>query len=364
MRESHPILLETARELEKLGCQCLMTPEFPSIFWILTNRKHIDVLHIHWPEIYYELLGQPKSRILSKIFNLSPVFSVANKIFGFLWLVLFLFSLKTLKIPLVWTLHDLFPHTSQSPSKLQLFTRRYLLKHTEVLLLNCENAAQLAQKELGYPKNMVVAPLGDYKLFYPETINREKARQLFGLSENETMYLFFGSQRPHRNAKELILSFKEIPDPSIHLWVIGYTPEDIRSVVEELNWSDWRVHLHLKQVNNEKVEYAIKACDFLVMPGKNYLTSAVIALALSYGVPVIAPQYGCAKDMVREAGILYDDAQSDGLKKALEHALKNKASLQNTARQQISRWSWQITAEQTYKAYQLAIKHKPAREDM
>jgi glycosyltransferase involved in cell wall biosynthesis len=234
------------------------------------------------------------------------------------------------------------------------------LKHTDILLLNCESAECLAKKELGRPSKTVVAPLGDYKVFYPKTVNRDEARRLFGLSKDETMFLFFGSQRPHRNARELMLAFKEIPDPSIHLWVIGYTPEDIRVAIEELNWLDWRVHLHLRQVSNQQVEYAIKACDFLVMPGKNYLTSAVVALALSYGVPVIAPQYGCAKDMIKEAGILYDDTQPQGLKNALLSAIANRETLRALAQQQMSGWSWQTTAEQTYKAYQLAINHPEA----
>ncbi|CAG1012641.1 D-inositol 3-phosphate glycosyltransferase [Anaerolineales bacterium] len=364
MRESHPFLLEVAEELKKLGCECIKTPRFPSLTWILFNRKKLDVLHVHWPEQYYELAWHSENRLLSKILGVFDFTAPLRRVLGFGWLFAFVHLLRLTGIPLLWTVHDLFPHTSQSPSKLQLFARQYLLKHTEVLLLNCENAAGLVEKELGQAKNVVVAPLGDYKLFYPETTNRQRARQLFRLSENESMFLFFGSQRPHRNAQELIRSFGEIPDPSVHLWVVGYTPENIRAAEEELNWSDWRVHLHLRQVSNQQVEYAIKACDFLVMPGKNYLTSAVAVLALSYGIPVIAPHYGCAKDMVGDAGILYDDTQPDGLKDAMEYALNNKESLQNTARQQISRWSWQITAEQTYKAYQLAIKHKPAHDDM
>jgi beta-1,4-mannosyltransferase len=356
-RESHPIILETAKELEKLGCLCLDTPESPSLFWILTNHKNIDVLHVHWPEVYYERLGRPRNRFLSRVLSLFPIFPMIQRVFGLFWLVFFLYELKILKIPLVWTLHDLFPHISQSPSKLQRYTRQYLLKHTDVLLLNCESAECLAKRELGKPLKTVVAPLGDYKVFYPKTVDRDKARQLFRLSNDETMFLFFGSQRPHRNTLELMQAFKEIPDPSIHLWVIGYTPEDIRSAIEELNWLDWRVHLHLKQVNNQQLEYAIKACDFLVMPGKNYLTSAVVALALSYGVPVIAPQYGCAGDMIKEAGILYDDTQSQGLKDALLRALDNKEALRVLAQQQMSRWSWQTTAKQTYEAYQLAINY-------
>lgn len=356
MRETHPLLLETARELEKLGCTCIRTPRYPSLPWIYFNRHKIDVLHVHWPDEYYELTWLHSHPLASKIMGLLEFTAPVRRLLGLMWLFAFVRLLHLLNIPLVWTLHDLFPHYSQSPSRLQLFSRRYLQKHTSVLLLNCKGVETLVHENLGTHPNMVVAPLGDYKLFYPNTIDRRNARIHFRLSDTDTMYLFFGSQRPHRNAQELIEVFAEMKNPSVALWVVGYAPKKIRALLERLNWDDWRIHLHLRHVEKQQVEYIIKACDFLVMPGKNYLTSAVIVLALSSGVPVIAPHYGCAQDMVGDAGVLYDDTQTNGLKKALEYALENKTLLQQAAEKQMSRWSWQLTAHQTLKAYQLALK--------
>ena len=200
--------------------------------------------------------------------------------------------------------------------------------------------------------------MGDYKELYADTIQREDARKFFRLSNSESMCLFFGTQRLHRNAHELIQVFKEVPNPDVILWIIGFAPEQIRSAVEKASWGDWRIHHYLNYASNIQLEYALKACDYLIMPGKCYLTSAVIALAVSYGVPVVAPRFGCAEDMVKDAGILYDDTQPGGLKDALEFAFDNKSLLQQTARQQMSRWSWQLTAKQTKKAYQLAMESK------
>jgi glycosyltransferase involved in cell wall biosynthesis len=354
MRESHPLLLEIANQLEKLGCKCIKTPNFPFLFWIFLNRRDIDILHVHWPELYYEL--QFSNPVFIKISGYLKFLRPLQHWLGLIWLFNFIGLLQLLKIPLVWTLHDLFPHASQSPSKLQRFTRKYLLQHTQALLLNCQGVEPLVRQNVGDPRNVTIAPLGDYKLFYPDTIQRDEARRFFNLNPAETMFLFFGSQRPHRNAQELIQIFKKIEDPALVLWIIGYTPDDIRSTIEDLSWADWRIHHYLNHASNMQIEYALKACDFLVMPGKKYLTSAVISLALSYGIPVIAPRYGCAEGMVRDAGVLYDDTQTDGLEKALGYALEHKTLLQQRAREQMSRWSWTSTAQQIYKAYQTALE--------
>jgi len=355
MREEHPILLEIARELENLDCKCIETPDFPSLYWIFTNRQSIDILHVHWPEHYYEYAWRPDKSLFVRLTRKFGCGLSFQHLLGFLWLFSFVHLLKILKIPLVWTLHELYPHSSHIPSSSQIFFRKYLFRHTLVLLLNCQGILPLVQENFGNPRYSIVTPLGDYKSFYSNTINREDARSFFNIKETENMLLFFGNQRPHRNALELVHSFKEISNPSAILWIIGNTPDPIRSEIEILSWGDWRIHLYLRHADNHQVVNAIRACDFLVMPGEEYLTSAVIALALSHGIPVIAPRYGCAVDMVRDAGILFDDTQTTGLRKALEYALENKDLLQEAARQQVPRWTWELTAKQTKKAYQLAI---------
>jgi beta-1,4-mannosyltransferase len=355
MREMHPFLFEIANELKKSGCTIIDTPDFPSLFWVIKNRKKIDVLHIHWPEQYYDYAWDITSNnhpgwnwLLNKIkYNIVRYYS------GLLWFMCFIQLLQWLKIPLVWTLHDIFPHTSQSPSKTQIGIRKYLFCKVNAMLLNCNGIAALVEKNLGKSNNIVVAPLGDYKKFYPDTIDRETARDFFNLEKDENMFLFFGTQRPHRNALELTKAFKSTIKEKASMWIIGNTPEPIRTEIE--SWGDQRIHLFLHQASNSQLEYAIKACDFVVMPGKNYLTSAVIALALSYGVPVIAPNYGCAQDMVKEAGILYDDSSVDGLINALHIAIRQKNTLKRHAMRQMPAWSWNFTAGQTLKAYHLAI---------
>ena len=62
MQGNHPPLLEMANQLRDVGCDCVPTPERPSLIWIMANRRNIDVIALQWPEQSYWLLRNLRSR--------------------------------------------------------------------------------------------------------------------------------------------------------------------------------------------------------------------------------------------------------------------------------------------------------------
>lgn len=354
-RIQHPLLPELAKELAKLGCQCLATPERLSLKWLIRNKNDINVLHLHWPELHY---CPPSSKFVSFINK------AARRIKAASWLrtlylphfITILMVARVLRIPLVWTLHDLYPHgqTSGDHFKVDRIARKLLMRQVGALILNCHVAKPLATAEFGVAKYSTVAPLGNYAKFYPNTTTVLEARQYFGLESNHTVFLYFGSMRKHRNALSLIKAFKQISDQSIRLIVAGQSGPIISQEMKQAAKGDIRIQLFLELIPNDQIEYFFKACDFVVMPGFQYLTSAVIVLALSYGCPVIAPNYGCAINMIGQAGILYDEQED--LTSIIDHARKVDPQLyKQLASDQAKLLSWQNTASQTFDAYQKAL---------
>jgi len=69
----------------------------------------------------------------------------------------------------------------------------------------------------------------------------------------------------------------------------------------------------------------LRACDVLVTPYNEVLSSGSAILGLSFGRPVIAPAIGCLKDLIVEGcGFLYDPSQPDGLQDAMRAAMDVK----------------------------------------
>jgi beta-1,4-mannosyltransferase len=367
MHSQHPILLEIAKELEAMGQIIVPTPNLLTLGWLVRNHKKFDVLHLNWPELYYDASWyrynnpNPGPRlaltkwVLKKI--LGENFSDYTSLW---WYQIFITLIHWFKIPIVWTLHDLYGNAVPRPvaSKFEMRIRKNLMENIKVLILNSPGIENLVKEKLGICPHVVVAPLGGYRKFYPDNIDRLQARRFFDLSDQETSILFFGTQRIHRNCLELLDVFTNLEDKNLRLLIAGSCDFDLRATIEKKSWGDWRIRYFLQRIPNDQVEYFLKAADLMVMPSKDYLTSAVIALAMSYGVPTVAPDFGCTPYMVSDAGVLYPNGgtQTD-LRQALLSGISHLPELTRNAQKQMKNFgSWKYAAEQINKAYELAIE--------
>lgn len=358
MQSNHPILLEIARGLGSLGCDCVPTPNYPSLLWMMSNRRHMDVIHLHWPEQYYW------PSMYSRLPRLVDIVGRRWKLQGLVrllylpWLFAFVALTKLLKLPIVWTLHDLYPH-GQSPTehdRAEHIARAFLMRNVTALVLNCSSIEPLVTKEFGNPERIVVAPLGNYTRFYPDSVSTAEARRTMGVHPDELVFLYIGTMRKHRNALNLIRVFRQLPEKNLRLFVVGESWDSLRREMEREAWGDWRIRCLFQLAANDQIELLLKACDFVVMPGEFYLTSAVVMLALSFGRPVIAPRYGCTVDMVAEAGILYNSRDQAGLQNALREAIQqDHLKLKQLAEERASSFSWELTATRVLEAYKMSL---------
>ena len=125
-----------------------LVPSAPLRFrWLLANRHGVDVLHFHWPEIYYRHRGAT-TRV-----------DVALS-----WVRLGLFALRlwfarALGYLIVWTVHQVQPHESPSP-RLDRFGTRVLAHASNLLVANDRTTAELAQKRFRLRHAPRVVPHG------------------------------------------------------------------------------------------------------------------------------------------------------------------------------------------------------------
>ena len=345
LQNQHPLLREMADRLRPLGCDWIPTPDFPGLYWLFANRKKVDIVHFHWPEAYYR-----PTRDVPRF--VGPWLRLLH--LG--WLYAFVYLAKWLRIPIIWTMHDFYAH-GQSPTRpFERGCRSFLMRNVSALILCGESAAPVARAEFGPARRVVTAPLGNYKAFYPDDLTAKEARRQLGIHDGERVLLCFGSMRETRNGVDLIRVFRTLPDPNLRLFVVGSSPDSLRLRMEHDAAGDERIRCHFKGISNEQLEVYMKASDWVVVPGKNYLTSAVLVLGLSYGRPVISSDFGCAPSITGDAGFLYNQDDPDGLKNAINAALRaDPAEYRLRAEAQAAEFSWAKTAERMMGAYREAL---------
>ncbi len=338
----HPILEHLAHELEAQGCRVVGTPDYPTLAWMYRARRQVDLLHLHWPEGFYQTGSKYRIGI------------------GLARLLRFLAQVRVYGYRLVWTIHEVYPHSihySRYPIWAHRYARRLICRNADALTVNCETARSLVEREFAPTKNVTVVELGNYLGFYPDNVERQDARAQLGLTEENVAFLVFGTMRPNRNPADVIRAFRRLNESRARLFVIGQSHGVLRDEVEQAAWGDWRIRVYPYVVDNDAVSAYFRGCDVVVMPGRDYTTSAVIMLGLSYGKPIICSPSGCARDMVGGAGLYYDSEQPDDLQRTMQQAMQcDLEELGILAKHRTQQFTWQQSAEKLARIYRSILR--------
>jgi beta-1,4-mannosyltransferase len=269
----------------------------PSILWALKRGGRLDVLHLHWLEY---LVGRDASETAHQA-------KAALRVARLLAMTLLL---KARGVRVVWTVHNLLPHDTRHPRR-DLALARLFARLADTLCASSKHAAE--QVERAYDcQNVRVAYHGSYVGTYPPpTRTRAQVRHDLGLPPDGTVFLAFGLIREYKQLPRLVEAFRSHPDPDARLLVIGRpVPPGAERAIEAAAPGDSRIVLRWQHVPDEEVSELHDAADAAVLPYRDVFSSGALLLALSLGLPVIAPADTTATELAEPPAVLgYTDGQ-------------------------------------------------------
>lgn len=200
--------------------------------------------------------------------------------------------LKTKKIPVVFIIHNVFPHEERFFDK---FIARVVLK-------NAHACVTLSSKE----ENRLRDLLPDVKIFSSQlpahqqissSVSKPEAREKLGIPINASVLLFFGIVRPYKGLSVLLdaLGILKQEDFTPLLLVAGEIWHDegkYRSQINRLGLQD-QVRLENRFIPNEELGDFFSAADIFVAPYLGGTQSGAIKAALEFGLPVLASDVIC-----------------------------------------------------------------------
>jgi beta-1,4-mannosyltransferase len=253
--------------------------------WARRAGAGVDVVHLHWLEW---LISDSRKRGVSGALN---AYARAAR------LLLFLRILRRSGVRIVWTVHNLRPHEPRF-SRLENAVSRRVARVADELVVHSEYAAGKVRAEFHLDRPIRVARHGNYSSFYPpERRGREAVRAELGLPENGFVYLLFGCIRTYKQTPAAIEAFSRLGDPDSRLIVAGAPDDPDMDAVKAAAARDDRVLLHLGMVPDEKVAAYHLASDAAVFNYRDVFSSGALLLALSFGVPVVAPGNSMADEI-------------------------------------------------------------------
>lgn len=222
------------------------------------------------------------------------------------------FSKYILKIKIIWTLHNLYPHTNYQ-RKLHIRVQRRFAKYVSAIRIFSEQSLPAAMDILNMQADKFqICAEGSYIDYYPNTISKEDARAHLKIAPDKKVFLFFGSISPYKGILELVREFNF----ENSLLICAGKVMDTNYFKLLQNAAGDRILFFNQFISVENVQYFFHAADVVVLPFKEIENSGSLILAMGFKKPIIAPatkvisaRLHGQENLLFQAGDLYQKLQ-------------------------------------------------------
>lgn len=341
-QEKNPYQKLLIEQLLKLGIEMQEATKKSILF---RGRRQVDILHLHWLHPYF--LAAKRREVLFNIVKFS----------------IFLFFSRLRGVKIIWTAHNLKNHENQN-LWLERVGTIIVTRLCHAIIAHCEAAKDEVIKtfKIANKDKILVIPHGNYIDYYENKIDRESARKILDIPSSNLVLLFLGLIRPYKGVLELIETFQQVRQDGTQLLIAGkvlHNPKLEEQIQQKVAKTEG-VKLIADFIPDEQIQVYMNACDVVVFPYRDILTSGGVLLAMSFDRACIVPHRGCIGEVLDDAGaFLYSPDMEDGLLQAIREAIKQHSALQQMGkhnRQLAQKYSWDRIGEMTLEVYQSCLR--------
>lgn len=236
-------------------------------------------------------------------------------------------------VPLVVTVHDLAILGPVHAAAERAMAQGIADRADRIHVLSASTQAVLGEWLRLDPSRTVHIPIPNFDEAYPALPPQAAARSALGLDPvdpleggSEIVIGMIGLLSPRKGPRRLVQALAQVPDGlpdgrRIRLLIAGRVIDPGGEELIRAAAADPRIVAEFGFVPDERMPALLAAIDVAVVPYDRYLNSAWTVLALSVGIPVIAPAGGTAAEVVRPGALAtWDPSDPDSLTAALAGA--------------------------------------------
>jgi glycosyltransferase involved in cell wall biosynthesis len=266
--------------------------------------------------------------------------------------------------PIVYTVHDLYPHDSRKSVFLKILFRG-IYNIPQALVVHSQNTANGLFQDFGIePAKLHRINHGNFDYLFHFAL--ESARPL--TVAVSPIVLFFGNIRKNKGLDVLLKAMAEVVKevPAAKLLVVGIPRVDItpyKELVRKLSLS-MSVEFRLGYVDESQIPAIFNSASVVVLPYRVIDQSGVLITACTFGKSIVATEIGGLKELVQEArnGILVPVEDEVTLAEAIVEILQNeklrKEYEQNSKMYSETELNWDTVARQTIDVYTSVLRRR------
>ncbi|HEX7163078.1 MAG TPA: glycosyltransferase [Trebonia sp.] len=205
---------------------------------------------------------------------------------------------------MVWTVHNVLSHDAPFPAIEAAMQQEIADRAQAIHVLTSGTVQATAEWFRIPPEKTTHIPHPNYVGSYPDIISRDQARYDLDLLPDEVVYSFIGAIKPYKGLEQLLDAFDIVrrdgrPRRLLVAGIPGTDPAT-EALLDRCLLHPYVV-LHPAIVPDNELQYYLRAADVAVLPYQRSLNSGVLMLALSFGLPLVAPQSPSSMEIVTPA---------------------------------------------------------------
>ena len=223
---------------------------------------------------------------------------------------------------LIWTTHNVLPHDTDRP-EVEAQLQQGIVDRATAVHVMARNTPEAVAGWFSIPADkLLYVPHPNYVGAYVDNVTREQARFELDIPADERVYALLGAIKPYKGPELLLDAFDALTErvPAPRRLLVAGPPDrsdDVERFLERCELHPF-VMLHAGRIPGDDMQLFLRAADLVVMPYVRSLNSGVLLLALSFGIPVVAPAVGGIADVVtREIARTFAPGDRDSLVAAL-----------------------------------------------
>lgn len=231
-------------------------------------------------------------------------------------------KLKAAGVKLVWTVHNVLPHQCRFQD-VEVALRQSLAETVDRIHVLTPDTPAETERHYVLPRDRLIQiPHPSYIDAYPRHHDRLLSRFELGYGASDVIIGMIGSIQPYKGIDLLIEASRVAREtlPDLQVLVAGIPGRDAESsqLLEDI---DRALHVRClpRKLDPNEIALISTALDAAVLPYRASLNSGAALLALSFGVPIIAPRIGHFRQLLELGlGVGYDPKEPTGLTSALQ----------------------------------------------
>jgi len=235
------------------------------------------------------------------------------------------FRLKGIQV--VYTAHDVLPHSRDNFGNRILFRWIYRIPHH--IVVHTDHIRARLMDEFHIPQNQVTTiPHGVYQPRQNISVTALSARHELGFEPDDWICLFFGIITHYKGLHLLLEAMKKLSmeKSRLRLIVAGRVSDeylqDFEALLEKNNMPSLRIYQGY--IAEEMVEKLFKSANLTVLPYLEASQSGVMFMSYAFGRPVLAPRMGgFVNDIVEgTTGMLFLPGKTESLQEKIHECMK------------------------------------------